>query len=289
MTKHYPKTLMTLALSAMIATTGISSANANVGTEKSEISASQEQLLSKASNTPLKPGVTIPLIKQTSIIDRLASVKTQMAVIADPSAKLSFERTAVKTTPAPPSPAEIAKKKAEEEAKVAEEKAVKAAEEAKVVAEKEAAEAAANPAPAPAVAAPAAPAAPAQKSQAPAAQQAAPAPAAAPQSLGALQQYAVQAMNARGMNGASEITCLIPLWNHESGWNPNAANPSSTARGIPQMMMNIHYGANWQTSAAGVAYLTNPQIQIDRGLEYIAGRYGTPCNAWNTWQSQRWY
>lgn len=285
MTKHYPKTLMTLALSAMIATTGISSANANVGAQKSEITASQEQVLSKELSTPLNPGVTIPLIKQTSIIDRLASVKTQLAVIADPSVKLSFERPAIKTIPAPPSPAEIAQKKAEEEARVAEEKAVKVAEEAKVVAEKEAAEAAANPAPAVP-----APAASTQKNQAPAAQQAAPAaPVAAPQNLGSLQQYAVQAMNSRGMNGASEITCLIPLWNHESGWNPNAANPTSTARGIPQMMMNIHYGANWQTSAAGVAYLTNPQVQIDKGLDYIAGRYGTPCNAWGTWQSQRWY
>lgn len=281
---------MTLALSAMIATTGISSANANVGTQNYELSASQEQLLSKESNTPLKPGVTIPLIKQTSIIDRLASVKTQLAVMADPTAKLSFERTAIKTTPAPPSPAEIAKKKAEEEAKVAEEKAAKAAEEAKVAAEKAAAEEAAKPTPAPVADTPVAKngQASAPVAQAPAAQ-AAPAPAAAPQSLGALQQYAVQAMNARGMKGASEITCLIPLWNHESGWNPNAANPTSTARGIPQMMMNIHYGANWQTSAAGVAYLTNPQVQIDKGLDYIAGRYGTPCNAWSTWQTQRWY
>lgn len=283
MTKHYPKTLMTLALSAMIATTGISSANANVGTQNFEIQASQEQNLSVQSSTPLKPGVTIPLIKQTSIIDRLASVKSQLAVIADPSVKLSFERPAVTTTPAPPTPAEIAKKKAEEEAKAAEEKAVKVAEEVKVAEAKAAAEEAANPAPVAAT-----PATPRSQASTP---QAAPqaAPKAAPQSLSSLQQYAVQAMNSRGMNGASEITCLIPLWNHESGWNPNAANPTSTARGIPQMMMNIHYGANWQTSAAGVAYLTNPQVQIDRGLDYIAGRYGTPCNAWNTWQTQSWY
>lgn len=286
MTNHFPKTLMTLALGAMIATTGITSANASVGTETYKIQAAElnEQVVTPSSNTQIKPGVTIPLIKQASIIDRLSSVTSTLSIQADPSVKLSFERPAISSMPNP----EIAiKKKAEEDAKIAAEKA--SAEKAaadKVAADKALAEAE--------VAAKTATTVAQQNSAAPATKQgnssaaSTPAPN-LPQNLSSYQQYAAQAMSARGLNGTAELTCLIPLWHHESGWNPNAANPSSSARGIPQMMMNIHYGANWQSSAAGVAYLNNPQVQVDKGLDYIIGRYGSPCNAWNTWQTQSWY
>lgn len=270
---------MTLALGAMIATTSISPASANAGTQESAIQAIniQEQSSNNDAMTPLNPGVTIPLIKQTSILDRLSSVTAQLEVIADPSVKLSFERPSVTSTPAPPDPAILAKKKADEEAKVAAEKAAEEAKVAKVAAEAAAAVAAATPAPTTA-----------KKTAGQASAPAAPV-SSLPQNLSAYQQYAAQEMSSRGLNGTAELTCLIPLWHHESGWNPNAANPSSTARGIPQMMMNIHYGANWQTSAAGVAYLTNPEVQIDKGLDYIMGRYGSPCRAWGVWQAQSWY
>lgn len=268
---------MTLALSALISTTGITAASANVQTHENANQSIDAPAGTIGYTTPLKPGVTIPLIKQSSIIDRLSSVTSQAAISADPNVKLSFERPSVASIP---DPAIAAKKKADEEAKVAAEKATEAkAAEAKVVAEKAAAVASAAPG-----------TGTRQRSTSVAPEASPSAPTAnLPQNLSSYQQYAAQAMTARGLNGAAELTCLIPLWNHESGWNPNAANPSSTARGIPQMMMNIHYGANWQTSAAGVAYLTNPQVQIDKGLDYILGRYGSPCNAWNTWQTQSWY
>ena len=34
----------------------------------------------------------------------------------------------------------------------------------------------------------------------------------------------------------SQFSCLENLWGKESGWNPNAQNPSSTAYGIPQFL-----------------------------------------------------
>lgn len=108
-------------------------------------------------------------------------------------------------------------------------------------------------------------------------------------SLNDYQTYAGQKLKERGMSDPSELACLVKMWEKESNWNPQAANPTSTARGIPQMMMNIHYGADWETNAAGREYLDNPNKQIDRGLEYVQGRYGTPCKAWNTWQTQQWY
>lgn len=118
---------------------------------------------------------------------------------------------------------------------------------------------------------------------------AAPAIPVATGSAGDHQRYAAEEMTRRGMNGASELSCLIPLWEKESNWNANAANPTSSARGIPQMMMNIHFGADWQTNAAGVEYLTNPHKQVQVGLDYIQGRYGTPCNALAIWNTQHWY
>lgn len=77
----------------------------------------------------------------------------------------------------------------------------------------------------------------------------------------------------RGWTG-SQWVCLDELWgNRESGWSHTATNPSSGAYGIPQALpgskMSSH-GADWRT---------NPATQIAWGLDYIAGRYGTPCGA----------
>jgi hypothetical protein len=86
---------------------------------------------------------------------------------------------------------------------------------------------------------------------------------------------------ARGW-GDDQFSCLVSLWNKESGWRVNAANPSG-AYGIPQALPGSKMasaGADWQTSAA---------TQISWGLGYISGRYGTPCGAWQHSQSNGWY
>lgn len=110
-----------------------------------------------------------------------------------------------------------------------------------------------------------------------------------PENLTAYHKYAGEKLAERGFSDSSELACLIKMWEKESNWNPSAANPTSSARGIPQMMMNIHFGADWETNAKGTAYLKTPSIQIDVGLDYIQGRYNSPCNAWNIWQTQSWY
>ena len=64
------------------------------------------------------------------------------------------------------------------------------------------------------------------------------------------------------------------MWDHESGWRVNATNPYTGAYGIPQALPGSKMatvGPDWQT---------NPATQITWGLNYIQGRYGTPCNAW---------
>lgn len=92
----------------------------------------------------------------------------------------------------------------------------------------------------------------------------------------------------RGWTGA-EFTCLAKLWEKESNWRFQAANPSSSARGIPQALMGIHFGSGWKTSPAAARYLSTPSVQIAWGLSYIGSRYSTPCDAWKQSQAKGWY
>lgn len=98
---------------------------------------------------------------------------------------------------------------------------------------------------------------------------------------GSAQAIGKQLAAARGW-GSDQFSCLYQLWDHESSWRTNAENASG-AYGIPQALPGdkmAAYGADWQT---------NPTTQIKWGLDYIAGRYGTPCDAWNWWQANGWY
>jgi uncharacterized protein YabE (DUF348 family) len=88
----------------------------------------------------------------------------------------------------------------------------------------------------------------------------------------------------RGWSDA-DFSCLVQMWNHESGWRVNATNAYSGAYGIPQALPGSKMatiGPDWQT---------NPATQITWGLNYIQGRYGTPCDAWAFWNSHSpgWY
>jgi hypothetical protein len=77
--------------------------------------------------------------------------------------------------------------------------------------------------------------------------------------------------------------CLDKLWTKESNWRHQAYNKEPVyqkgermhAGGIPQIL--------------GLSPDTNPVEQIDRGLDYISYRYGTPCKAWKFWQKNNWY
>lgn len=83
--------------------------------------------------------------------------------------------------------------------------------------------------------------------------------------------------------GDDQFSCLVSLWNRESGWNVNALNESSGAAGIPQALPGEKMaiaGADWQT---------NPATQISWGLSYISSSYGTPCAAWGHSESYNWY
>lgn len=79
---------------------------------------------------------------------------------------------------------------------------------------------------------------------------------------------------AYGWGTGAQWAALTNIISRESGWNPNAANPTSSARGLFQKMTSIH--GPIEPTVAG---------QTRWGLNYIRGRYGNPINAWNYWQA----
>jgi hypothetical protein len=93
---------------------------------------------------------------------------------------------------------------------------------------------------------------------------------------GSYQDYAMNKV------GSGQFGCLESLWGKESGWNPNAQNPGSTAYGIPQLL-----DSTW--ASTGIAKTSDGYRQIDAGLAYIDSRYGSPCGAWSHSRSTGWY
>ena len=98
---------------------------------------------------------------------------------------------------------------------------------------------------------------------------------------GAAQSIAHGLLGSYGF-ATSQWGCLLDLWNQESGWRYNAANPSG-AYGIPQALPGS------LMASAGPDWLTDPTTQINWGLGYIKQRYGNPCGAWAHEQSFGWY
>jgi hypothetical protein len=94
------------------------------------------------------------------------------------------------------------------------------------------------------------------------------------------EEYINYAKQVGGYN-ETQMSCLINLWNRESGWNPNSVNKSSGACGIPQAYpcskIKKQQGSNdWKA-------------QIRWGINYVNSRYKTPCGAWNHFQKKNWY
>lgn len=71
---------------------------------------------------------------------------------------------------------------------------------------------------------------------------------------------------------------------HESGFNPAAKNPTSTAFGIWQGLESTrkaYLGNDYQT--------TDPYKQLNAFRSYVKNRYGTAENAQAFWQKNHWY
>lgn len=95
--------------------------------------------------------------------------------------------------------------------------------------------------------------------------------------------YAAARLGAFGWS-QGEFQCLNLLWERESNWRTNATNPYSGAYGIAQALPASKYA---ETGASD--WLTNYRTQVDWGLGYIKGRYGSPCGAWAHSEAIGWY
>ncbi|QRI45612.1 tape measure protein [Gordonia phage RoyalG] len=87
-----------------------------------------------------------------------------------------------------------------------------------------------------------------------------------------------EAMKTYGWDQGAEWEALNQLIGHESSWNPNAQNPSSTAYGLFQFL-----DSTW--ASVGGSKTSDPYQQAIYGGRYIKNRYGSPSAAWAFWQN----
>lgn len=79
----------------------------------------------------------------------------------------------------------------------------------------------------------------------------------------------------------AQLAAVRNIVNKESGFNPKADNPNSTAYGLFQLLYRPGTSIPYDQQ--------NPEQQIRDGLSYIRGRYGNPVKAWDFWRSHHWY
>jgi len=236
------------------------------GQPDAEAQAAADQPVSVAAQLGLTSDSTDAALSGGEVAQRLGELAANRSQREDEQAaaaqaQAAADQAAIDAKAAAEAQAAAEAKAAAEAQAAAEAKAAadaKAAEEAKAAQEAAAAKAAAKPAaPKPA---------------------AAPAASSASSGSGSFQDYALAQLG----GNQSEFSCLESLWGKESGWNPNAQNPSSTAYGIPQFL-----NSTW--AGTGIAKTSDGYRQIDAGLIYIDSRYGSPCGAWSHSKSTGWY
>lgn len=78
---------------------------------------------------------------------------------------------------------------------------------------------------------------------------------------------------------------LVALINQESGWNPEARNPSSDAYGLGQFLTQ----GNIDKYLGGKNRDVPVDTQATAIMQYIRDRYGDPAKAWAFHQKNNWY
>jgi hypothetical protein len=100
----------------------------------------------------------------------------------------------------------------------------------------------------------------------------------------------------------TQTQCADTIFEIESGWYPHATNASTGAYGIPQVFPKSKLG-DWAISMANKAqaqghlvdawiyhqWQDDPVVQVEWGVKYMIGRYGTPCRAYVFHLAHHWY
>lgn len=107
--------------------------------------------------------------------------------------------------------------------------------------------------------------------------------AAAPAQAAPSQAASAQATAKKMIGNSAQYECFSRIVQHESNWDVGATNASSGAYGLVQALPGN------KMASAGSDWKTNPETQIEWGLDYMKDRYGSACGAWDFWQSNGWY
>jgi hypothetical protein len=102
--------------------------------------------------------------------------------------------------------------------------------------------------------------------------------------------------------GMSQSRCASLIFQYEASWDPHATNKSSGAYGLPQANPARKL-ADWAAARAAAAekaghpevawlyraWRDNPVVQAEWGVDYMIGRYGSPCAALTFRSGAGWY
>jgi hypothetical protein len=102
--------------------------------------------------------------------------------------------------------------------------------------------------------------------------------------------------------GRSQSQCASLIFEYESRWDPHATNKSSGAYGLPQANPASKLGGWAEAKAQAAAkagdpeaawlyraWRDNPVVQAEWGVDYMTGRYGSPCAALAFRSERGWY
>ena len=87
---------------------------------------------------------------------------------------------------------------------------------------------------------------------------------------------------AKALLTKQEYSCLTKLLGKESAWKPSAKNPTSSAKGIGQLLDSTYRNLGMKHTEASV-----PQLVAT--LAYIHRRHVTPCKAWGFFKENNYY
>ena len=87
---------------------------------------------------------------------------------------------------------------------------------------------------------------------------------------------------AKALLTKQEYSCLTKLLGKESAWKPSAKNPTSSAKGIGQLLDSTYRNLGMKHSEDSV-----PQLVAT--LAYIHRRHVTPCKAWGFFKENNYY
>jgi len=81
-----------------------------------------------------------------------------------------------------------------------------------------------------------------------------------------------------------QASCLLWIFNKESHINPKAKNPSSSARGVGQLLESTYQNI-------GLKHSADPLAQVVASIAYISRHYGSDgaCAAKAFWQKHNYY